>query len=265
MRCHKTSFSLISLSLAPVYLKDNLKNDIAILAKRSVNFICVPSSWMIMHNSTLHLLIAAGLTALSLLFTIISVSAPGWGFASDGTLFKCQSGSDCSRLNGAGVLLIIAIIFLAISIVLLLILARGIISMPTNSLKSLLIVFLVLAAIFIVSGYSRALIALNVYSYQLAVAAAIFTFLSGMIVSYWAGRSWKASHWSSCVIFEQVHQRFIGSVFSFASNWIVINVIWFVIKRLNNKPELSLRFRSFVRSCIFWNEKMFISFSSLLH
>lgn len=133
------------------------------------------------------LLIAACFGAVAALFTIIGVSAPGWNSSGNLALFKCRG--NCSAYTAAGVLLIIAIVFLAMAIALTVMVARRIIAHPTAPLKSIILSLFILAAIVIVVAYSRALVYAQGYSYQLTAIASIFTFVSSLIVSYWIGRT----------------------------------------------------------------------------
>ncbi|CAF0891116.1 unnamed protein product [Adineta steineri] len=141
-----------------------------------------------MEQNSLTLLITIVLAAVGILFTIIGVATPGWGALSGRvSLFRC--GSPCVfNYTAAGVLLLIAILFLVIAIVFTLMFWRGMISNSSDIIKSIVLVLFVVAAIFITVAYSRATLS-NFYSYHIAVTAGNLVFLSALSFAYWLGRT----------------------------------------------------------------------------
>ncbi len=136
------------------------------------------------------LLAAAVFGALAAIFALIGVATPGWP-SSDVSyriqLFNC--GGLCKySYTAAGVLLIIAIVILVISSVIIILFLRKFISNPTDRMKGPLFFFLIIAGVFIVSSYSRAVDGVY-YSYHLSVSAGIMTFFSAIFFTYWVGRN----------------------------------------------------------------------------
>jgi hypothetical protein len=128
------------------------------------------------------------LGALAALFAIIGVATPGWPF-SNNPLFGC--GARCSyNSTAAGVLLIIAIVFLVAAGLLTVMFLQKYIASTADRIKAVTLALLVIAVIFIVSAYSCALYNgnANFYSYHLTVTAGILAFLSTMFFTYWLGR-----------------------------------------------------------------------------
>lgn len=133
-------------------------------------------------ENTFALLTSVFLGVLATIFTIVAVATDGW--PGDVQLFKYKH----TDWTAAGVLLILSILLLALAVVFILMLWRGIISNSTDVVKNLVLGFLIIAAIFIVIAYSR-FSSSKLYSLQLAVTAGLFTFLSAVIFSFWLGRT----------------------------------------------------------------------------
>ncbi|CAF1127760.1 unnamed protein product [Adineta steineri] len=138
-----------------------------------------------MEQNSLTLLISIVLAAVGILFTIIGVATPGW--AGSINLFRC--GSRCPlNYTAAGVLLLLAILFLVIAIVFTLMFWRGMISNSSDIIKNIVLFLFLLAAIFITVAYSRAMPS-GLYSYHIAVTAGNLVFLSALAFTYWLGRT----------------------------------------------------------------------------
>jgi hypothetical protein len=129
------------------------------------------------------------LGALAALFAIIGVATPGWPYNKN-QLLGC--GATCDyNYTAAGVLLIIAIVFLIIAGLLAVMFLQRYIASPADRIKALALALLVIAVIFIVSAYSCTLYRqnYNYYSYHLTVTAGILAFLSTIFFTYWIGRT----------------------------------------------------------------------------
>ena len=142
-----------------------------------------------MEQNTFLLLLTSILAAIATLFSIVAVATNGW-FGS-GNLF---TSSNTDR-TAAGALLIIGIVFLALSTVLNLMFWRGLISNSADKVKSVVLGLLVGASILIIVAYSRviatAAVAMQVkdFSYQLATTSGILAFLSAIVFAHWLGRT----------------------------------------------------------------------------
>ncbi|UJR27082.1 hypothetical protein I4U23_008384 [Adineta vaga] len=135
-----------------------------------------------MEQNAFTLLLSSILAGIATILTIIGVSTNGWPGRQQ--LFAYHT----SNLTAAGVLLIISIFFLAISIVFMLMFWRGMISNASDKVKSVVLVFLIIASIFIVIAYSRPA-SKEFFSYHLSVSGGILAFLSAIIFTYWLGRT----------------------------------------------------------------------------
>lgn len=121
---------------------------------------------------------------VALIFTIISVAAPGW----DGRSVLKNCGSYCL---GTTVLSFIAIFLLVLGIISTVLFAKGLITSFSSTIKMSAVIFLALAGVAIVAAYaSYGTHRPNNYSYYLMITSGIFTFISSIIVAFWLGRNW---------------------------------------------------------------------------
>lgn len=147
-----------------------------------------------MNANAIILLVASFFTGLAVLFSIIAVASPGWNAGHDVALFK-RSSCPKDPCLGSGVLLILAIIFLAFGVLFYVVSALRIIAQPPIILKYIIYIIHLISAIFIVSAYVRAVTETKAYSVQLSVTAGIFSFASLSLVSYWIGRTSFIDNW----------------------------------------------------------------------
>jgi hypothetical protein len=146
-----------------------------------------------MHQNTFMLLATAVLGTLATFFAIVGVGAPGWPRLSGSPVSSANrtsllSSNNISGYTSAGVLLIIAIVILIIASLLTFMFLREFINDSSDRIKGLLLFFFVLAGIFIMSAYSRA-VSIDFYSYHLSVVAGILNFISIIFFTYWLGRT----------------------------------------------------------------------------
>jgi len=139
-----------------------------------------------MEQDAFMLLAAAVLGTLATLFAIIGVATRAWTGSNIG-LFNLVSNSE-RNFTAAGVLLIIAIVILAIAILFTVMFLKRLINKSSDKIKFLVLALFILAVIFIVSAYSRA-VAISLYSYHLTVTAGALAFLSTIFFTYWLGRA----------------------------------------------------------------------------
>lgn len=97
----------------------------------------------------------------------------------------------CKYYIAAGVLLIFSIILLTGALLLIVMFLRGILKNESGRIKAVVLVLLFIGGIFIISGYSspQHQPGNNYYSYHLAVAAGIFTYISTIFFAYYAGHT----------------------------------------------------------------------------
>lgn len=141
-----------------------------------------------MEQTAFTLLATIASAALALLFAIIGVAAPGW--LGGARLFNC--GVSCPNNNiAAGVLLIIAIVFLFLSVVAAVILRLRYAENQADFIKFVVLFLLFIASIFIVAAYSSVYLIKGYknYSYHLSTTAGVLAFLSTLFFSYYMGRS----------------------------------------------------------------------------
>jgi len=133
------------------------------------------------------MLLGSGIfAALAALFSIIAVATPGWSGCHTG-IFSCGK-----YYTATGALLIISIIMLTIIFLCIAMFFRGILSNTADKIKIVVVLLLFLSGIFIVSGYSSPLHdgeVSRIYSYHLAVAAGIFTYISTILFTFYAGHT----------------------------------------------------------------------------
>ena len=134
------------------------------------------------------MLLGSGIfAALAALFSIIAVATPGWSGCHTG-IFSCGK-----YYTATGALLIISIIMLTIIFLCIAMFFRGILSNTADKIKIVVVLVLFLSGIFIVSGYSSPLhnkdVFSTIYSYHLAVAAGIFTYISTILFTFYAGHT----------------------------------------------------------------------------
>ena len=133
-------------------------------------------------QNSLVLLLSIFLAAVATLLAIIGVSTDGWPGSKQ--LFKYH----WSDTTAAGVLLLISIVLLALAALFTVMFWRGIISNAADRMKSLILVFLISAAILITVAYVHPFHAKQ-FSLHLSVAASVLAFLSAVMFSFWLGRT----------------------------------------------------------------------------
>lgn len=139
-----------------------------------------------MEQNKVMLLVTAVFGALAILFAIIGVATEGWP-STKTQLFRLGNVGGYNY-TAAGVLLIIGIVFTAIAILLAILFLTQFISSSADRIKGLALALLVLAGIFIVAAYSRAVFT-DFYSYHLAVTSGTLVFVSTIFFTYWIGHT----------------------------------------------------------------------------
>jgi len=139
-----------------------------------------------MQQNTFMLLATVIFGTVATFFAIIGVASSGWP-PNKVALFNWNNRNGFNYAS-AGVLLVIAIVILIIAILFTILFQREFIKEPSERIKGLLLACFVLAGIFMIAGYSRAVL-IGFYSYHLSVIAGILTFFSAIFFTYWLGRT----------------------------------------------------------------------------
>lgn len=120
---------------------------------------------------------------IALLLAIISIASSGWNGR---YLLK-----NCDGCIGTIILSFIGIFFIVLAIISTILFAKRLITSFSLIIKLSSVLLFILAGIFIIFAYTTYIrYSSNNYSYYLMAIAAIFTFISANLMSFWLGLNW---------------------------------------------------------------------------